>query len=431
MRLERNLTILIAVIALALILGAAYLITRPTGPILVDASFGSATITPNADLDRDATTVHYRIRREARISIYLESPSGERHYFRRDEIRSRGEYDVLFSGVVEPYLLEGETYKGKILQRLVPDGIYTWVIEAADATGQIDRATGTLEVADADTVIPDLTDFSVSPSVFTPNQDGLGDRVIINVSIPKPANLVVYLIDENGERIFIPESPGGRQEGEAGRHQFEYDGGIDNGSDPPPDGTYQMLVQAVDAEGQRVEAQSQLTIQGGGFPLAEIVAHPVGDTLRFSSETIIVGETLHFEVTIENYGNAPIRTTGPQSGHVYEQDERYNSSGFFPESGAWRVGIDCDTCLADYPWRWALGTYDELTPIEVDGQTHYYLMPGQRITVTGGIRLTQIVESRNPQEFWVGLIHEDVGIAPLNNRVDPHFILIVARDDNE
>lgn len=431
MRLERNLTILIAVVVLALILGAAYLLTRPSGAVLVDASFGSATITPNADQDRDATTVKYRIRREALLSIYLESASGDRYYFRRDETRTPDEYEVLFSGVVEPYAVAGEQLEGTVLQRLVPDGSYKWVIEATDKFGQIDRAEGTLEVADSDTQIPDIDEFSVSPSVFTPNQDGLEDRVTINVSVPKPADLLVYLIDENGDRIFIPESRGGRQEGEEGRHTFEYDGGIDNGSDPPPDGTYEVLVQAVDAEGQRVEARSQLTIERGGVPLAEILAQPVGDTLEFSSETIIVGDVLSFTVTVQNYGEAAIRTTGPESGHIYEQDERYNATGFFPESGAWRIGIDCDTCLSDYPYRWALGTYDELTPIESNGQTHYYLMPGDTVTITGGIRLTQLVERRNPQEFWVGLIHEDVGIAPLNNRVDPHFILIVPTSDGQ
>ena len=52
-------------------------------------------------------------------------------------------------------------------------------------------------------------------------------------------------------------------------------------------------------------------------------------------------------------------------------------------------------------------------------------MPGQRVTVTGGIVLDQIVPARNPQYFWAGLIHEEVEIAQVNNRVDPEFITIV------
>jgi hypothetical protein len=283
-----------------------------------------------------------------------------------------------------------------------------------------------LVISDADTQLPDIWEFTVSPITFTPNQDGLDDRVFINVFIPKAADLQVYLINAEGKRIFIPESQQERQPGEEGRHSFEYDGGIDNGSDPPPDGTYQVQVESGDAEGQKLRATREVTIINGGVPLAEIVAQPVGDTVQFSAESVVVGDVLTFALTVENYGDAPIRTTGPDSGYIFDQDELYSTGGYYQESGAWRVGIGCDTCITDYPWRWALGTSDTLTPIETDGVAHLYLMPGERAVVTGGIRLKNIIAARNPQQFWAGLIHEDVEIAPLNSRVDPHWIEIVA-----
>jgi hypothetical protein len=31
---------------------------------------------------------------------------------------------------------------------------------------------------------------------------------------------------------------------------------------------------------------------------------------------------------------------------------------------------------------------------------------------------------RNPLYYWMGLIHEDVEIANVNNRVDPNFVQI-------
>jgi hypothetical protein len=417
---------MIAFLTLAIILGGAYAFALPRGPVIAEASVGSAVITPNADNRSDATTIHYRIRREADVSIYLEDAKGERYYFRRAESRSAGEYDVLFSGVVEPYAIDGDNLKAELIQRLVPDGPYSWVVEATDQYGSTDRQSGPLEVADGDTALPDIWEFTVAPQAFTPNQDGIDDRLWINVFVPKEAEILVYLIDENGESIFIPEFQSERPSGESGRHSFEYDGGIDNGSDPPPDGTYQVVVEARDAEGQRLKTSSEMTIQNGGVPLAEILAQPVGDTVRFSGETILEGDVLTFELTVENYGDAPIRTTGPESGYIYEQHEVFGNTDFFEESGAWRIGIDCDTCLRDYPWRWALGTWDELTAIETNGIVHYYLMPGQRVVVRGGIRLSDIVASRNPQQFWAGLIHEDVGIAPLNNFVDPHWIEIIS-----
>jgi hypothetical protein len=312
------------------------------------------------------------------------------------------------------------------VERLLRDGRYTWVIEAVDQAGTSDKVTGELTVENADPFLPDIQEFTISPEVFTPNQDGLSDRVTINATIPKDANLTVYLIDEDGKQYFIPEAAGGRKVGEQGRHQFDYDGGVDLGVSPPPDGTYTVLVEAKDLEGQHMKRTGQVTIRDGGVPLAEIVGQPVGDTVTYSSEFVKVGDVLTFELTVENYGDAPIRTTGPAPGFVYDQDEVYASTGFYVESGAWRVGIHCDTCEIDYPYRWALGTAEELTPIEdEEGRIHYYLMPGKRSVVHGGIRLFNIVPSRNPQLFWAGLIHEDVAIAPINNAVDPHWIEIM------
>ncbi|MBN1312596.1 MAG: hypothetical protein JXB30_14365 [Anaerolineae bacterium] len=435
MRIPRILTIIVSLILLVLILATVYLATRPIRPVIAQAEFGMQTLSPNADGENDITTVSYRLRREATLSIYFEAADGQRYYFRRDETRPRGEYSVMFSGIVEGYTLEGEEIKSEVLSRLLQDGEYTWIIEAIDqATGSTDNVKGKITIVNVDDTLPDLWEFTIAPEVFTPNQDGLEDRVWINAYVPKDAHLTVYLIDQEGKRYFVPEVQEGRKVGEEGRHKFEYDGGVDLGISPPPDGTYTVLIEAEDEEGQHTQRTGQVTIKDGGVPLAEIVGQPVGDTVTFSSETVMMGDeltvlagdVLTFELTVENYGEAPIRTTGPEPGHIYNQDELYASTGFYVESGAWRVGIHCDTCQTDYPWRWALGTPKNLTPIkDNDGRIHYYLMPGQRAIVSGGIRLTNIVESRNPQQFWAGLIHEDVEIAAINNVVDPHWIRIM------
>ena len=68
------------------------------------------------------------------------------------------------------------------------------------------------------------------------------------------------------------------------------------------------------------------------------------------------------------------------------------------------MAIGYENEISNYPYRWAVGSQDELEKIG----DYWYLMPGQRAVITGGIRLTNIVESRNPQQFWAGLIHEDV-----------------------
>jgi hypothetical protein len=195
---------------------------------------------------------------------------------------------------------------------------------------------------------------------------------------------------------------------------------VDNGETPPPDGTYPIVAIAEDAEGQRVRVEKELTIQYGGVPRADIFSPPTGNTLQFSATAVPLCDTLTFTMTVENYGTTPIRTTGPEPGTVYDSDWNYNTLGWHTESGAWRVAIGFENELTNYPFRWAIGNPEDLE--EIDGRL--YLMPGQRATVTGGIRLVDVFGDRNPQPIWAGLIHEDVEISEFNNRVDPQDILV-------
>jgi hypothetical protein len=209
--------------------------------------------------------------------------------------------------------------------------------------------------------------------------------------------------------------------GQRGLHAFDYDGGIDQGFEPPANGTYRVRAVAQDALGQQVTLENQLTIANGGLPRAEISLGQV----EFSSHSLVKGETLTFRLVVENYGTAPLRTTGPYSGWIYDSmNTNYNALGKFDESGAWRIGLHCQTCQTDYPWRWALGTPETLTLIpDSMGRPQYYLMPGQKAEITGGVVLDKIVPSLNPQYFWAGLIHENVDVP--NNRVDAQLITIV------
>jgi hypothetical protein len=299
-----------------------------------------------------------------------------------------------------------------------------------------------LVIENGDSPLPDMPTFTVSPAIFTPNQDGISDRSEINVFLTKAAALAVYLKAQDGSQIFIPERQEDKLIGEAGRHLFDYEGGVDEGADPPPDGVYTVIAETQDAVGQRLQRTAQLTIQDGGLPLAEIVPQAVGadvafatapydpryattrdqpgekvappddpQSLSLSSITLAVGDMLVFKLTIQNYGTVPIRTSGPPPGTVYDQDQRAATLGWFDESGAWRVGIDCTTAASDYPWRWAVGSDSDLiTKKDPDtGKTYRYLLPGKQAVVWGAIRMTHI-EDRNPQDCWAGLIHEDVAV---------------------
>jgi hypothetical protein len=147
-----------------------------------------------------------------------------------------------------------------------------------------------------------------------------------------------------------------------------------------------------------------------------------------------VGDMLVFMLVVENYGTSAIRTDGPPPGTVYQQNQRaaaiYQESqddervGAIDADGVWRVGIQCETNRESYPYRWAVGAFDDLTRVEdaVTGNVYYYLEPGQRSVVWGGIRLTDAFRARNPQQCWAGLIHE--GVAVVNERIGARDILI-------
>ncbi len=456
MPIPRLLTLVVALATLAVVVAVGVLVLRPPLPLLVSASFDRARITPNADGLDDLTVVQYRLSRPATISIYLDGSDGTRYYFRQNEPRIAGRYRVLFSGIVAGYTLPGEEIAGIIERRLIPNDRYTWVIEATDGE-TVERKSGVLEIADADSALPEISAFEIHPAEFTPNQDGIRDRVSINVYLKKPAQLSVYLEDASGQRYYLPEREEGRLPGDMGNHEFDYDGGVDQGMEPPPDGQYAVYAVAQDAEGQRIVRQGSLSIRDGGLPQVEIVPQAAGAVVYFGTMpydgryytdldtegeripkpegvisdlttlTMPLGDLLVFKLTVSNYGATPVRTAGPFPGTVYQFSQRAASLEAYEESGAWRIGINCDTAYSDFPWRWALAPLEELQAVydEETGETYYYLLPGQRAEVWGAIRMTEIRKARNPQECWAGLIHEDVGIPAFQSRVGAREIELV------
>ena len=395
-----------------------------SGDLLSNASMSPAAISPNGDGSADATLIHYELSRNASITIQLTGADGRVYYFRRDQPRSAGKYDVLFGGVIDGQLL--------------PDGVYTWTIEATDRAGQIRQpAQGQLTISGGESAAPKITLMTVFPKEFTPNQDGISDRVKINVVLSKPATLFVSLQNQLCHGASTPpadnpaldctpfplsETEGAaRQPGEAGLHLFDYDAGVDLGADPPPDGQYVITARAEDAIGQTDIATDTLTIKDGGVPRAEIVDGAV----QFSARSLVLGQTLYFTLTVENYSAVPIRTSGPPPGYVYTNtDQTFNWPGYAEESGVWRVGIGFETMKTNYPFRWAVGGAADLITTEIDGQKYYYLPPNARAVITGGITLTEIPQ-RNPVNFFAALIHEDVEIAPINQNVDPQPVLVL------
>ncbi len=461
MRIPIWLTIVSAIIGLLIVFGLGSLLLQPPSDLIISAGFADDVITPNADQDNDITEFRYELSQNATISIAFENETGDIFYFREQQARAEGDYQVFFSGVVDGYLNEGESLvldlndnpDGMAVERrLIPDGMYTWRLVAENENRREERS-GTLTIRDSDSQLPIMQTFTLSTDVFTPNRDGVSDRVIINIFLEKDADLNVFLVDENGVELPISERREWSCDGDdedCRRYTFDYEGGVDLNQIPPPDGTYRIVALAQDDEGQRIRRESDITIQYGGVPRAQIIpqavdadvfwvsvpyderffsdADTIGDLIALqdipdvvsqNEVTVPYGDMLVFRLTVNNYSDIPIRTTHPAVGTVYQQTQRTASVDALEEPGAWRVGIACDTSLTDYPYRWALANESDLITIadQQTGRDYQYLSANTSTVVWGAIRMTEINEFANPQTCYAGLIHEGVNVSVENRFV--------------
>ena len=76
---------------------------------------------------------HLLVGATANVSITLEAEDG-RFAFRQDGRRTPGDYRVLFSGIVDGYVLDGEDIPGGS-DAADPNGTYTWTIVAENDDG--------------------------------------------------------------------------------------------------------------------------------------------------------------------------------------------------------------------------------------------------------------------------------------------------------
>ncbi len=436
MRISPLLTILAALVAVVVVGFAAARLLQPSRPLLTETSVSLSQLST----DSGAAIIHYTLNRDAQVTIALRNAAGTEYAFRSTQARVANVYQVAFNGIVDGFTLPADPIDQTIESRLIPNGDYTWRISAKTDGGETQEVTGRLTVAFADTALPLIEDFSVSPKVFTPNQDGVDDRVQVNAFLAKKSTLTVYLQDTAGTQHFMPERVEIRQPGEPGAHVFDYDGGVDNNVRPPPNGDYTLIARAQDSEGQSVSRSTTVTIKDGGLPQVEIqpqttgsiiryvtqpfadtVAAPVGISSSQATITMNQGDLLVFRLNIHNYGSTPIRTIGPWPGTVYRDDQTdavFTNQEKVARDGSWRIGFECDTSETTLPWRWAIGAQDALTKVTTDkGDTFYYLMPGQNVTVWGAIQMNKLIKTRNPQTCWASLIHENVAISDFQRNI--------------
>lgn len=293
---------LLTALAAALTTGCA------RAPLLGAVAVEPAAITPNQDGDADITRIAYAIGAPAYLTIELVGADGAVHRLRDRRPRAPGAFVAEFGGVVDGRMLPDDTYAVRL------------VAEPRDG-GAPATADATLRISDADTRLPELAGFTVQPDAFTPNQDGLGDRVTITYRMDEPADVRLTLEDADGNYVqdILEDIDFADPPGSPGVKQYDFDAGVDADAPPPPDGLYHIVGQARDRAGNVVRQSLPLTIRDGGQPRAALV----GD-VEWSDRILPLGATLVFTATIANVGDTPIRTRGPEPGFTYDNTQTFN-----------------------------------------------------------------------------------------------------------
>ena len=402
------------------------------GALVHDVAVQPTVISPNADGNDDVTHIRYSLGRPADVSIYFVDDQGKRYYFRNAQRRSPGDYDVYWGGVInDPRVRPVPGGVMLVENQVLPDGAYTWVIEAADDRGRQQKVEGQITLQGADTTLPEIHNFTVVPQEFRPNQDGLRDDwvSIAYYLTKKAARLRVYLqpttsaTGPSNLKYPIAEKPLVAETGDAGYHEARYEGGVDLNAEPPPDGDYVLYGEAEDKVGNRVVVSSTLTILEGGKPRAEVAGGEIdwqGEMNRTVS--VPLNHSVCFTTTIANIGPVPIRTAGPWPGQNFKFSQNYNTladllgeESWYQQAGIFRFGINYDTTGVDFPFRWAIGRPEDLEVRIIDGKPQYYLLPGKRGLVHGCIEFDE-KPPVGTNFWWGGLIHEFVEV--VNNDID-------------
>ena len=119
-------------------------------PRLEDVTVHPSTISPNYDGFKDVAVMSYRLTKRARVSAFATNAAGERVYRGVQELLEPGEYRELWDG----------TFKDTPL----PDGVYTFSLQATDLAGNVVVARTPLTLAGGGRPDARITRLSFSPT---------------------------------------------------------------------------------------------------------------------------------------------------------------------------------------------------------------------------------------------------------------------------
>ena len=321
-------------------------------------------------------TIAYGLNSPAVVSIALEAQDAPQYVLRDRVSRGPGTFSFFFKGAVD----------GSVL----PNGNYTVVAAAEDGDGGRTELRQPLTIASADTTPPVLAELRVNPTTISPNQDGVADRLTVQFTVAEPVTVNVRLL-AGGEVRWLARNAAAKP----GEIRISWPQPVDHAPqlnqavDGVPPGPAVVEVAIQDPAGNRTAASADVTIGEVGTPRVQVT------DIRFAPVNPQFGGTITVAATIVNTGAVTLRAA-PSGPTAYSWGQNAHELGYAAETGTVRWGVEysLNRSGVGYPFRWSLGRD---------------LPPGERVTVTGVIELSESFPLA-PVQLWVGVMHE-------NNRV--------------
>lgn len=342
-----------------------------------------AVLTPTGRQPTEPIQLGYILGQAATVTLRLQGgPDNVDLLLRPPALMTAGPHFVLFNGVMPLAAPPGPTATG--VARVLPNGRYRFVVQAA---GQ--QTATELEIRDAQTALPGLDNLQVYPATISPNSDAVDDVAQITYRLNQTSTTAVTLQGTGGPPITVlaPEQvPAGEQKI------------VFNGQDllgrPVANGVYMLTVRTEDHAGNAVEARRPLTVTASGAPNIALLA------VQIDPPALMLGGQLHVRLVVQNTGEVPLRTQGPDSGYTYTTNDSYasiNGGRYVDRAGLWRVGLDWEGNTGGapyrYPYRWGFGRT---------------LPPGARATIDGYVT---ILKQERTMWFYAGILQEGISIA--------------------
>jgi flagellar hook assembly protein FlgD len=302
-----------AAVALALVCALSQ---QASGDIIFDAGAIPNPFSPNADGVFDSTAVYYSLSEQAAIVVTVADSIGSGIWTFWSGWEDPGEHSHWWNG-----WFHGDS--------LGADGRYTFLVKAITDGRSIDEVTIPFV---QDTVPPPLEQFTVAPSRFSPDGDGVGDSLLVSfvAGITEPSDqVVVTALDSDDEPVRLIYSANGV----ASASTF-WDGLDDDGA-ALEDGLYYVRGQTRDAAGNASEMGALVDLDTAPPELGADYTDSLGTEVRV--------ETPEADVTGWAFDRAGVVAV------EYSTDgENWMPATIGrPDNVTWSAAVACTACVPD------------------------------------------------------------------------------------